>query len=334
MPANIERFYGLYTPAWHGVGYVAQEVMSLEDALQAANMDFEFHKEPVYTTVITPDGVATIPIEDKWAVVRRNRANNEYAAYGPVGNRFTTHTLQHLWRFAEEFLGEGAVIDTIGTLGKGEKAFMTMQLPVDLVLDSGDKTNLMLTATTGFDGSTSTTYGMSGVRVVCANTWKMHEQSAKSMIRFRHTSDLEGNELRAAEALNIANQYRDALEEKAKSLLAVSLRSEDAAQVIATLFPFPTGIDPKSTDFESLTRGQKNSVSRVQNKRARVFSLYENSPVAAQHGTGWGLFNAVTEYADHYAYATRDADTKAERVLSGELDALKDQAAVLILAGM
>ena len=333
MPANIEKFYGLYTPAWHGVGYVADTVMSLEEALLAADMDFEFSKEPVYTTVLTPDGVATVEIEDKFAVVRRNRQTNEYRGYGPVGTRFTTHTLQHLWRFAEEFLGEGAVIDTIGTLGKGERAFMTMNLPVDLTLDNGDKTNLMLTATTGFDGSAATSYGMSGVRVVCANTWKMHEQLAKSIVRFRHTSSLEGNELRAAEALSIANQYRDALAQKAKELLSVSLRSEDAAQVISTLFPFPEGVDI-TKPWDTFTRGEKTTITRAQTKRARVFNLYENSHVRAEEGTGWGLFNAVTEYADHYAFASKDAGVQADKVLAGELDALKDRAADLILAGV
>ena len=333
MPANIEKFYGLYTPAWHGVGYVADTVMSLEEALLAADMDFEFSKEPVYTTVMNEDGVATIQIEDKYAVLRRNRANNEYRAYGPVGTRFTTHTLQELWSFAEEFLGEGAVIDTIGTLGKGERAFMTMNLPVDLTLDNGDRTNLMLTATTGFDGSTSTSYGMSGVRVVCANTWKMHEQAAKSIVRFRHTSSLAGNELRAAEALSVAVQYRDALAQKAKDLLAVSLRAEDAAQVLSVLFPFPEGVD-LTKPWDTFPQGMKNRITRAQNKRARVFSLYENSPARAEDGTGWGLFNAVTEYADHFAFAAKDADVQADKVLAGELDSLKERAADLILAGV
>jgi phage/plasmid-like protein (TIGR03299 family) len=333
MPANIEKFYGLYTPAWHGVGFVADTVMSLDEALLAADMDFEFSKEPVYTTVMNVDGVATVEIEDKFAVLRRNRATNEYRAYGPVGNRFTTHTLQELWAFAEEFLGEGAVIDTIGTLGKGERAFMTMILPVDLTLDNGDKTNLLLTATTGFDGSTSTSYGMSGIRVVCANTWKLHEDTASSIVRFRHTSSLAGNELRAAEALNVAVQYRDALAQKAKNLLAVSLRAEDAAQVLSVLFPFPEGVD-LTQPWDTFPQGVKNRITRAQNKRARVFSLYENSPARAEEGTGWGLYNAVTEYADHFAFATKDADAKADKVLAGELDSLKDRAADLILAGI
>jgi phage/plasmid-like protein (TIGR03299 family) len=335
MPANIEKFYGLREPAWHGIGYVAEDVMSLQEALVAADMDFEFSLEPVFTTVMDESGVTTIPVEGKYANVRRNRATNERVAFGPMSQRFANHDLHALWHFAEDFMGEGAVIDTIGTLGRGEKAFMTMQLPLGFELGGvADKNRMLLTATTGFDGSTATQYLLSGIRVVCANTWRMAEDMATNKIKFRHNSTLEGNEWRAAEAMGMAQQYNELLESKAAELLSVSIRDEDAAQVVATLFPLPEGVDIQKMKYDDLTRGQKNATKRAQNKRARVFSLYKDSPAAAEHGTGWGLFNAVTEYADHYAFASKDEWVAADKVLSGELDSLKDQAARLILAGV
>jgi phage/plasmid-like protein (TIGR03299 family) len=334
MPSQIERFFGLYEPAWHGVGYVAQEVMTLEDALKAADMDFEFSLHPVHTTVMNDDGVATIEIDNKFANVRRNRATNEYVAFGPVSGRFQNHTLQNLWQFAEEIMGEGAVIDTIGTLGRGERAFMTLQMPIDLTVGESDKSNLLMTATTGFDGSTATQYLLSAVRVVCANTWRMAEAAATNKIRFRHSSSLEGNEWRAAEAMGMAQQYSELLRSRANALLGTSLRDEDSAVILSELFPFAEGIDPTTTKWDDLSRGQKNSITRTQTKRAQVFRLYKDSPAAAQAGTGWGLYNALTEWADHVAYAKKDADYQADKVLTGELDYLKDQAANLILAGV
>lgn len=342
MPANIEEFYGLRQPAWHGLGFVAKEEMSLSDALVAANMDYEFDMSPVYTSVLTPNGVTTLEIPNKRAVVRTRKSDGDQRAFGPVGSKWTPHTVPQMFAFAEDMLGEGAVVDTIGSLGHGERMFLTLILPVGVDVD-GDKTGLYMTATTGFDGSTATRYDMTPVRIVCANTWAMAHQASEARIQFRHTSALDGKQQRAADALELAGAYAAALTARASDLLAVSLRSEDAAHVIAALFPFPEAIasqvEKGSFDFNLATPAEKRAITQTQEARQSVFTLYKDSPTKAKADTGWGLFNAVTEYADHFSpIRTRDSVTaterRFERIIDGQFDDLKDRAAELILAGV
>jgi len=115
-------------------------------------------------------------------------------------------------------------------------------------------------------------------------------------------------------------------------LLSTPLRTEDAAQVIATLFPFPEGVDPTKVKYDDLSTGQKRSISRTQEQRAQVINLYTSSPVRAEENTAWGLYNAVTEWADWASPVKgddRDA-ARAEKVLMGETETLKDRALVLL----
>lgn len=342
MPANIERFYGLREPAWHGLGYVAQEEMSLEEALVAADMDFEFSMSPVYTSVLTPNGVTSIELPNKSAVVRTRRRDGDVRAFGPTSKKYEIHTIPQMFSLATNLLGEGAVVDTIGSLGDGEKMFLTLIMPIDINVP-GDKMGMYMTATTGFDGTTATRYDMTPVRIVCANTWAAAHAASKAQIKFRHTSSLEGKEIRAAEALGLAQQYAEVVERQAQSLLAVSLRNEDAAQVIAALFPFPQAIASQiergAFNLDLASPGEKRSITQTQEARHTVYSLYQDSPTKAQTGTGWGLLNAVTEYADWFSpIRTRDSVTaterRFERIIDGQFDDLKDRAADLILAGL
>lgn len=342
MPANIERFYGLREPAWHGLGFVAQEEMSLQEALVAADMDFSFEMSPVYTSVLSPDGVTSVPLRNKSAVVRTNKRTGDVRAFGPTSNNYKIHTVPQMFSLAENMLGEGAVVDTIGSLGFGERMFLTLILPVDINVPD-DKMGMYMTATTGFDGSTATRYDMTPIRIVCANTWAAAHAASEAKIKFRHTSSLEGKEMAAATALGLAQQYAEVIEAQARSLLAVSLRDEDAAQVIATLFPFPesiaSAINTGKFNIDFATPAEKRAITTTQESRHTVFSLYKDSPTKATPNTGWGLLNAVTEYADHFTpIRTRDSVTaterRFERIIDGQFDDLKDRAADLILAGI
>ena len=65
-----------------------------------------------------------------------------------------------------------------------------------------------------------------------------------------------------------------------------------------------------------------------------MFTLYKGSPTGPEEReTGWGLFNAVTEYADWFSPVRGvDKDTiRAERILLGGMAELKDKALELLL---
>jgi phage/plasmid-like protein (TIGR03299 family) len=334
---NETRFYSYKEPAWHGLGYVSETAMSIDEALIAADMDFEWTKSIVSTTVIDEDDIETLDIPEKFAVVRRNRRNNERHAYGPVGERYTVHSANEIFSFVDELQGGGAVLETVGSLGGGEREFVVVKLPDSVTVGGNDKTNLYLTGTTAFDGSAATRFDLTGIRVVCANTWKFalrgNDARESGYVKFRHTSELDGSNIdKARRVLELSTAMAESMQELGQRLLGVSLRDEDAAQVVATLFPFPDHVKP-GMDQDLLSTADKSAITRQSALRQKVFTLYKKSDVRAADSTAWGLFNAVTEYADHHSKVRGDDQeaARAEKVLLGGFDSLKEQALDLLL---
>lgn len=328
-------FYSLRTPGWHGLGTVVDQAVGIDEALRIANMDCEFTLEPVTTTIVTLDGVTTLEVPNRRAVVRRRFSDNDLRALGVVGDRFVVHTPREMWSFIDGLVAGGAEIETLGSLGIGERAFITLKLPQHVMVGGQDRTNLYLFCSTAFDGSQATRTDLTGVRVVCANTWRAGQQASRAHLSIRHTSPLESRADIARQILDLSVGYEEFLAHLGNKLYGTSLRHEDAAQVVSALFPFPESVDPTKVKYDDLTTGEKRAVTRIQETRGRVFSMYTDSPVRAETGTAWGLYQAVTEWAD-WASPVRGEDreaVRAERVLLGDTEAIKDKALELLLVG-
>ena len=331
---NDTRFYSFREPAWHGLGHVSQTALSIKESLVAADMDFTWDLHPVHTTVLSDHGVEVLDIPDKYSVVRTNKRDNERTAYGPVGKRFTPHTMDQIFSFLDYLQGGGAQIETLGSLGRGEREFVVVKLPDTVKVGGNDASNLYLTGTTAFDGTQSTEFDLTAVRIVCANTWKWAKKGSKGRAKVRHTSNLDVSDMeKARRVLDLSTSMAEDMQALGERLLGITLRDEDAAQVISTLFPFPETVAP-GMRLDMLTTGEKRAVSNAQENRAKVITLYKQSPTLEGIGdNAWGLFNAVTEFADWFTPVRGDnKDTaRAERILLGGMDDLKDRALDLML---
>lgn len=331
-----KTFYSYRQPAWHQLGHVSDVPLGIDEALAVADLDCDWDKHPVYTQVFGPNGFTTIEIPERFANVRTNRRTGQQDAFGPVGPQYTNHDLRDIWAFVDELQGGGAVIETLGSLGRGERAFITLLLPGTVTVGGDDVTGLYLSSTTSFDGSQATSLDITPVRVVCANTWRASKACAKATAKIRHTSALsESAASKARRILDLTVEYSESLEELGQRLLGTTLDPGDAASVISALFPFPEAL--KDVKFDDLSTGQKRTVTTLSQQRKHVWGLYGSSPVKAKNGTAWGLFNAVTEWADWFSpvRASDEEDKailRAQKVLLGQTEDIKDRALSLLLA--
>lgn len=334
MAHDIEsntKFYSLRQPAWHELGYVSETALGIDEALVAADMDFEWDLHPIHTTVMDTHGMNLLEIPEKFAVVRTNKRDHEQVAFGPVGKRYQVHSANEIFSFIDELQGGGATLETVGSLGRGEREFVVVRLPFDITIGDTDHSNMYLTGTTAFDGTQSTEFDITAVRIVCANTWDMAKLGSKARAKVRHTSSLDVSNLEKARAvLNLSQSISADMQELGNKLLGITLRDEDAAAVVSQLFPFPDHVLP-GMSYDKLTGAEKRSVQAAQEQRQKVFTLYKGSPTTPQGDTAWGLFNSVTEYADWFS-PVRGGDTaRAEKILLGEMTQIKDRALDLLL---
>ena len=334
MSAGIEadnKFYSLRENAWHKLGYVSGEALGIEDALVKADMDFEWTLNPVHSTVMDDFGMDVLDIPEKFAVIRTNKRDQSRAAYGPVGSRYKVHSAGEIFGFIDELQGGGAVLETVGSLGRGEREFVVVKLPDNVSVGGNDKSDLYLTGTTAFDGTASTEFDLTAVRIVCSNTWSLAKSMSKARAKVRHTSELNISNLeKARQVLELSGQLADQMTALGNRLMGISLRDSDAAEILSTLFPFPERVTP-GMSYDTLSTGEKRSVGLAQEQRQKVFTLYKGSPTTPQGENGWALFNSVTEYADWFSPVRGDESARAEKILLGGMSNVKDRALDLLL---
>lgn len=345
MPANLEiredgtaaAFMGR-TPGWHGLGVVVEDQdLGIEEALLLARMRYEFSLTPTYVVV---DGTPVEMTNGKQAVLRRNLDDdNDIRAFGgALSERYKVHTLLDQWGWIEDIIGEGASVETLGNLNDGASSFVTVKLPQSaLDTTDNDQVSMYLTVSTAHDGSSSTKASVSAVRVVCSNTLGAALTQAKAnnrQVSVRHNIELrEASKDTVQKVLRLADERAEEVTALYSTLKAIDLRQEDSQAIINSVFYIPE--DLRKMNYDDMTTGQKRQFSLATNARTEVESLQILSPYRAHGNDGWSLYQAFVEYADYYAPVKgKDMDARrAERVLMGKADEVKNKALDLILAG-
>ena len=343
MPADIEvradgsaAFLAVREPGWHRLGIVMPDDVSMEDALLLAGMRYEYTLSPTFVEV---DGRNIAVNGDRQAVLRKNIDNpDDIKAFGGgLSTKFKPHSLLDLWGWAEDLLGEGANVEVVGNIKDG--AHSPSPRSNSLLLPSRTPMTglqMYLTVSTGHDGTRATTATVSPVRVVCSNTLSVSDTSRlKAKVGHRvslNTTDTEDQKKMLGLVKKAMDEQVGAVESAYSTLKAVTLRPEDMVKVVEDLFPIPEAVTKKP--YADLKTGERRLLSLNTNARTNVLKLQAESPYRAKGDDGWSLWQAVVEYSDYYSNVKgKDLESRrAERVMTGRADDLKDRAMQLILA--
>jgi phage/plasmid-like protein (TIGR03299 family) len=325
-------FLAVRTPGWHRLGTVMPDDVTMQEALLIAGMRYEYSLAPVFVDV---DGAAVQVSGERQAVLRRNiDVPEDIKAFGGgLSTRFKPHSLLDLWGWAEDLLGHGATVETVGNLKDGAHSFATIKLPGDALLGD-EKTQMYLTVSTGHDGTRATTATVSPIRVVCSNTLAFSDGAAKDKkAKVGHRVALDSNDAnQTAQILGIMREQQDMTEAVYSTLKAVTLRQEDVNDILKQLFVMPADLVTKP--YSDMTTGEKRKYSIVTQSRREVDDLMQTSPYRAQGSDGWSLWNAAVEWSDHVqSVKGKDQEARrAERALMGMSDSFKTKAFDLIVA--
>lgn len=321
---NTAAFLSVREIPWHQLGIVAgDDVDSIEKATLIAQMRYEFGLAPVY--VIGSNGERIPVTGDKQAVVRHNIDTFELKAFGGgLSGKYIVHSLEDAWAWVNGLLPHGAKLETIGNLRDGAVAFLCVKLPMSALEGTPDQVDMYLTVRTSYDGSSATSAIISPVRVVCANTMAMANQSASKRVSVRHNQVLQASD-KVKAVLGLAEE-KVAQVEDLKSRLSFDFSSADMGYLTERLFPIADRIKETYVRFgyDQLSTGDKRVFTSMNNARELTTNLWVNSPYKAQGSDGWSAYQAVVEYADHFASVKGDANLRrAEKQLEQENSELK-----------
>jgi phage/plasmid-like protein (TIGR03299 family) len=328
MAANIEQFadgtsafFSAREVAWHKLGTVTDGALNAADALKTAQLDslVKVSEEPIYTKV---DG-EEIHLNKKF-LTYRNHPKKGLTALGVVGSRYTPIQNLEAFEFLNHIADEtGAVFETAGSLGNGERVFMTMKFPESMMIGGVDTINNYIMAVNSHDGSSAFVVAVTPIRAVCTNTVRLALAQAKSKVSLKHTSGATAKVQQARETLGVVFRYQEEFEKEVNEMLSIKITDKQYTEFIKTLVPEPKMKDPSD-----------RMVNSVEKKRGELMALWKAPTQQNVAGTAWAAYNAVVEWSDWVKPIRSNKDEKddlrSERMLFGGAEKFKAKAQLLL----
>ena len=316
-------FVSAHTAAWHNLGTVLDHSFTAEEAMTEGLLGgWNVRTQPMWTT--DPNG-GTLAIPGRNAVVRDNPVvKGQVDVLGDVGSSY--HIIQN-----EQHAGllnalvdeSGAHFETAGALYGGRQVFITMKLPGHIRIGGVDQIENYIAAVNSHDGSMSFTLMVTPIRVVCANTLNVAFQEKSGVFRVRHTSGAEKNlQTQARQALDITFGYLEGFQEEAERLINTTMTQSQFEEII-------------SREFGAEEDATAAIVTRAENRIEEMQMLFADANThESVRNTAWAGFNALAEWADHFA-PTRGQDKDTARAQRSIFDpSFKNRALQLMKAGV
>ena len=177
-----------------------------------------------------------------------------------------------------------------GCKDNGGKCWTQARMPDTFDAIMGDAVQLYLTMFWGHAGQGSILVGGTGNRMVCLNQQPMimGNLKANSLLRVRHTRNMDQRISDGVKGLLAASAAFREFGEVAKRMASISINSERWTGLLDVVAPLPAE-DKRQTN--------------AWNIRAHLTDLFEGglgTHIPGVRGTGWGAWQAVTEYTNHH----------------------------------
>ena len=319
MSANLtinngqaEMFSGNNIIPWHKQGTVVEGLLTAAEAIEAAHLDWEVEKVPLYYG----ESKAEYP---KMVCIRRTDNNVPLSI---TNNTYTLIQNKEAFGFFDEIIGSGqAVYDTAGSLKNGAVVWLQASVPGNLFVKSrpDDTVEKRILFITSHNREFALTAMITPHRCVCSNTLNAAIGNHTNKFKAYHRTNYKTKISEAKRVLNLTNAYYEELQTLINKLDTISLRQEDAVEFLVDLF---------DKDTEDLNT-----------KQVTINHLF-HSGKGNRGKTAWDMFNGVTEYLDHYTQykrtksrvdSTKVSNDHFTNILFGSAANLKQKALNLLL---
>ena len=320
MPASIfgDRFLGRREPAWHRVGEVFDEPLTMTEAIVRAGVDFEINKHPSYAYVENGEGEVELIPTGQFAVIREPvKDDPEHRVLATVGKEWTPLQARTLATMLDP-LTEKYPVETIGALGHGEQIFMTLDAGESKI--AGEDHKLYYLVTDHRTGTGAMQIAFTPVRVVCQNTLTLGLSEAKVSVNLQHRKNIVDD---AKWFTNIFGQMLNAKEssiERMNVLTRTKITDDEALNVINKSYPKPAipnrlklsnGFTPDDMsgklwvkvleEREKWEKEHGNAIERIQKHKDMAYERYDlfNQEHPKVSETPWAIWQAVVETEDY-----------------------------------
>ena len=183
-------------------------------------------------------------------------------------------------------LDDDLSIGSAGLLKNGAVAWVSVEVPENIVTPEGVEFRPNLFGATSFDGSLSTTFKRAVTNIVCDNTMFAGLAELGQQIKIKHSRYSKLRLAEARDALNIVYEIADDFTAEVARLCQTKVTGAEWAAFLDAHAPLP---DDKGR-ARTMAETKRDTLTRLWNHDNRV------SP---WHGTAWGVIQAVNTYTHH-----------------------------------
>lgn len=318
MSANVETMFSALETPWHKLGKVTDGVLTANDALIQAELDWKVElKDMFYDTESLMGDYSKTKVPDKFAVVR----DSDNSCLGVVGRKYTPVQNRDAFTFMDNIVDSGeAKYETAGSLYDGRHIWILMNLSNVEGIEQvdGDEIVPYVLLTNSHDGSSALKVITTPVRVVCSNTLRLALNSARQSFTVRHTSGISNKVDYARDALGIVVKYYSEFQKEVEKMIDTQVSDDKFMEIVARVFPKPSDEEMEKPRIAS-------------NYKHKIANIEANYVGELHSGTAWGVLNAFNSYelwqrkvrgnalqrqATNFIHDSQDITSKVKRLLT------------------
>lgn len=279
--------------AWHELGTVVPSFRDVKHAMELGLLDYQVVK--IANRHVNPIGTEEVSTES-FALYRTDH-NVRLAAH--VGKGYQVIQNSEAFEIVDALLSEGCKISTAGSINNGSHAFMCIEIPDVIRVNSNDVVKQYALISCGHNGSLTVLAYFTNTRVVCNNTLQLSLKDAVNKISIKHTKSAMDNLKQAGRIMATAIRNKPIVEASYQKMSDTEFTKKQFFDYVNTIFLTPQ-------ELGELAKGEKwdDVVStRKTNLIAPVLDFYESGIGQPTDNTLWKAYNAVTGVKSNQARA-------------------------------
>ena len=292
MAHNVETMAYAGEVPWHGLGKKVPADLTSDQMLQAAGLDWEVVKTPVYYDADVKDG---IEIPSQFALHRKY--DGQYL--DTVGANWRPLQNHQAFEFFNDFIMQGDMeMHTAGSLQNGKIVWALAKMKKSYAVVTDDEMQQYMLFVNPHKRGKAIEVRSTDIRVVCNNTMDFAlESTSNKRIAVNHNSAWDEDYVK--DMLGLAHSASAKYQETAQFLASKRYTQPTLEEFIDSLFP-NTG----------------KSDERSKNAHRTLDLVHEQPGAHFAEGSWWQAFNAVTRMTDHEM--GRSADSRLTSAWFGQ----------------
>lgn len=333
--------FGVQRTPWINDGQSVDQVKTMTEAMEKANLDFTVETSPVmhktgtldietlvkeqgypqshselvaFCNASTSQQFSSVP---SYNVIRREDTHN---VFGTCGNRWEPLQNVDAFDWFQPALDANLVkLNTVGQLGGGKKIWILAELnkaPAQIVPNEEIAKYIILG--NGHDGGTAIFVGFTPIRVWCANMFpQLRQNAATSLIRLNHTRNAKVQLDSLRDVMNYADAEFEATAEQYRELCRHTINNDDLEKYVKILLCNKVEVEQKLSELST----------RKRNIVENVINLFD-AGLGLQHkdvrGTYFAAFNAFNQYLNYEV--GRSSNNRLNSLWFGKNRSMNEQA--------